>query len=135
MPSWSSWLLLVRWEPGTGTYFMPFAAEALSISLGADCVVYIRGVIDRFHEFIAAHCPHQTFNFGEIVGEVVSYLEDHPSERDQAASDLVLKSLMERVRVLTVRSPFQSFRVGRMCGGREKPCPIRCCGACLLSRP
>ena len=62
---------------------------------GGDCVVYIRGVIDRFHEFIAAHCPHQTVNFGEIVGEVVSDLDDRPSERDQAASDLVLKSLKQ----------------------------------------
>jgi len=62
---------------------------------GGECVVYIRGVIDRFHAFIAAHCPHQTVSFGEIVGEVVRYLEDHPSERDQAASDLVLRSLKQ----------------------------------------
>jgi len=83
----------VTWD---GHKLRAVCAQVPERQSGGDCAVYVRGVIDRYHEVLAAQCPHQTVSFGEIVREVVTYLEDHPSERGQAASDLILKSLKQR---------------------------------------
>jgi hypothetical protein len=83
----------VAWD---GHKLHAVCAQSSERQPGGNCAVYIRGEIDRFHEFIAAHCPHQTVSFGEIVREVVTYLENHPSERGEAGPDLILKSLKLR---------------------------------------
>jgi len=71
-------------------------AQVRERQLGGDCAAYVRGVIDHFHEVLAARCPHQTVSFGAILEEVISYVEDHPSARDQPAPALILASLKQR---------------------------------------
>src|SRR3954454_20224897 len=38
-------------------------AQVRERQLGGDCAAYVRGVIDHFHEVLAARCPHQTVSF------------------------------------------------------------------------
>jgi hypothetical protein len=59
----------------------------------SDCAVFIRGVVDRYHEFIATHCAPQEVPFGEIVDRVIADLKAYPSRRTQAAPDLILDSI------------------------------------------
>jgi hypothetical protein len=61
-----------------------------------DCAVYIRGVIDRYHEFIASRCPHAQTSFGEIASGVLAYLEAHQTERGRPAPDLILASVKQQ---------------------------------------
>ena len=61
-----------------------------------DCAVYIRAVIDRYHEGIASRCPHTETSFGEIARGAVAYLEAHRTEWGRPAPDLILASIKER---------------------------------------
>jgi hypothetical protein len=58
--------------------------------------VFIRAVFDRYHDFLATHCRHQTVPFSEVVQGVTAYLRQHASERDQPASGLILASIKGR---------------------------------------
>jgi hypothetical protein len=60
------------------------------------CVVYIRAVFDRYHEFIASGCPHTQTSFGEITSGVLAYLDAHRTEWGRPAPDLILASIKER---------------------------------------
>jgi hypothetical protein len=59
----------------------------------SDCAVFIRGTVDRYHEFIAAHCAPRHVLFSEIVERVVADLEANPSTRDWPAHQLILESI------------------------------------------
>jgi hypothetical protein len=37
--------------------------------------VYIRAVLDAYHEFLASRCPHTQTSFGEIASGVMAYLD------------------------------------------------------------
>jgi Rap1a immunity proteins len=59
----------------------------------SDCAVFIRSVIDRYHEMIASHCAPQRVSFGEIVAMVMADLEANPETRSQPAPQLILGSI------------------------------------------
>jgi hypothetical protein len=59
----------------------------------SDCAVFIRGVIDRYHEYIATHCAPRRVPFNEIVERVVADLEAYPSSRSLPARQLILESI------------------------------------------
>jgi len=61
-----------------------------------ECAVYIRAVIDRYHEFIASRCPHTQTSFGEIATGVLAYLESHRTEWGRPAPDLILASVKQQ---------------------------------------
>jgi hypothetical protein len=59
----------------------------------SDCAVFIRGVVDRYHEYIAIHCAPQRVSFGDIVERVVADLEARPATHNRPASQLILDSI------------------------------------------
>jgi hypothetical protein len=59
----------------------------------SDCAVFIRGTVDRDHEFIATRCAPRHVPFSEIVERVVADLEADPSTRDWPAHQLILESV------------------------------------------
>jgi len=61
-----------------------------------NCEVYIRAVIDRYHEFLASRCPQAQTSFGEIASGVLAYLEAHRTERGRPAPDLILASVKQQ---------------------------------------
>ena len=59
----------------------------------SDCAVFIRATVDRYHDFIAAHCAQQSVPFSNIVESVIADLEASPSTRSLPADQLILKSI------------------------------------------
>jgi Rap1a immunity proteins len=59
----------------------------------SDCAVFIRGVVDRYHELIATHCAPRHVPFSENVARVIADLEVNPSARSLSAHQLILESI------------------------------------------
>jgi hypothetical protein len=78
-------------EPWTGDRLYAACQEQRSAS--SDCAVFIRSVIDRYHELIANHCVPRWVSFGEIVGRVMADLEANPMSRNEPAPQLILASI------------------------------------------
>lgn len=70
-----------------------YAACQVRRDPASDCAVFIRGVIDRYHEFIATHCAPRHIPFSEILKRVVEDLEAYPSIRSLPARQLVLETI------------------------------------------
>ncbi len=70
-----------------------YAACQLQHTVPSDCDVFIRGVIDRYHEFIASLCAPQHVSFDEIVERIVADLEANRSTRNEPAAHLILDSI------------------------------------------
>jgi hypothetical protein len=78
-------------EPWTGNQLYTACQERQTAS--SDCTVFIRGVVDRYHDFIASHCAPQRVPFNDIVKRVTTDLEANPSVRDRPATQLILDSI------------------------------------------
>jgi hypothetical protein len=78
-------------EPWTGVRLYAACQERHTAS--SDCAVFIRGVVDRYHEYIAIHCAPQRVSFGDIVERVVADLEASPTTRNRPAPQLILASI------------------------------------------
>lgn len=83
----------VQW---TGRTLSEICARSGSAGPRSECVVYVRAMIDRYHESLAEHCPRTEASFQEIMRSVLAYLAGHPSELDESAPQLVVKALMQR---------------------------------------
>jgi hypothetical protein len=59
----------------------------------SDCAVFIRGIVDRYHELIATHCARQSVPFSRIVESVIADLEVSPSTRSLPAHQIILESI------------------------------------------
>src|SRR4051794_2478621 len=59
----------------------------------SDCAVFIRGVVDRYHEHLTLHCAPQRVSFGDIVERVVADLEASPAAHNRPAPKLILDSI------------------------------------------
>ena len=70
-----------------------YAACQLRHTISSDCAVFIRGVIDRYHEFIASHCAPQHVSLDEIIERIVADLEANRSTRNKPAPQLILGSI------------------------------------------
>jgi hypothetical protein len=73
-------------------------AQACAKRQTGDCAVFVRGVLDRYHELIASHCPRQAVPFGDLVAAVTARLAKEPPGEDRAASGLILETIKGRYR-------------------------------------
>lgn len=78
-----------------GNRLLEVCARPTARQRTSDCDVFIRGAIDRYHEFLATRCAPRQVRFGEIVEIIVQYLQEHPADRQRPANDLILASLTE----------------------------------------
>jgi hypothetical protein len=74
----------------------------------SDCAVFIRRVVDRYHELIATHCAPAHVPFSKIIERVIADLEGNPSTHSQ----LVLESIgiMARCRLASGSSFVDEMR-------------------------
>jgi hypothetical protein len=81
----------------------------------SDCAVFIRGVVDRFHELIATRCAPRHVTFSKIVERVIADLEANPSTRNLPAHQLILESIgrMAGCRLVRVSHFVDETRFGR----------------------
>jgi hypothetical protein len=70
-----------------------FAACQQRHDAASDCAVFIRGVIDRYHELIATRCAPRHVPFSDIVERVIADLEANPSTRSLPAHQIILESI------------------------------------------
>ena len=82
----------------TGHRLVEACASTAGIDPGGDCAVFIRAIVDRYHELLATDCPRVQANFGELVRGVTAFLGHHQAELDREASDLVLDSVKQNYR-------------------------------------
>lgn len=59
----------------------------------SDCAVFMRSVVDRYHELIATQCASRHVPFSIIVEEVIADLEANSSTRSSPAHQLILESI------------------------------------------
>jgi hypothetical protein len=78
-------------ETWTGNRLYAACQERQTAS--SDCTVVIRGVVDRYHDFIASHSAPQPVSFDDIVERVMTDLEANSSVRDRPATQLILDSI------------------------------------------
>ncbi|WP_425374125.1 Rap1a/Tai family immunity protein [Microvirga calopogonii] len=70
-----------------------YAACQVRRDPASDCAVFIRGVVDRYHEFIATHCAPRHVPFSEIRERVVEDLDANRLSRSLPAHQLILESI------------------------------------------
>ena len=73
-------------------------AQACATRHTGDCAVFVRAVLDRYHELIASHCPRQAVPFGDLIAAVTARLAKEPAGEDRPASGLILETIKARYR-------------------------------------
>lgn len=76
----------------TGHQLVQACSQQAAADPGSDCAVYVRSVVQRYHELMATHCPRAEARFADILRGVTAYLAQHPAELDRDGSALVLDS-------------------------------------------